>query len=786
MRIVLTFAVVATLFSAGRTFTYEAAQEQPAAQDKSQGKTSAGDAAKAKQAEGAKSARAKEGTKQAVEARLKAVEHAKPAGAAGPIHAVEKTLFATRRFEQAVISPDGKRVAWVETLMGRDGAPSGNTAIYVAGIEAKTAPKRLRAGVGTGDHEEGNVAWSPDNKRVAFLSDAVKVGQRQLYVAQVPGGDRSAKSTVTTKGATNSTSATSSPNATNAMGATTSTNTTDAGATGAANATDSSNSTGTVNAAGAASAAKKLTNVKGFLAEPKWSPDGKTIAVLFTENATRAMGPLVAETPETGEIKDAFFEQRLAVVDVASGKLRQISPADTYVYEYDWAPDGLRFAVTAALGNGDNNWWVAELFTLEGASGLMKSIYKPHLQIANPVWSPDGERIAFVEGLMSDAGLTGGDIFSVAAGGGETQNLTPEIKGSPSWIGWTPEKKIIFTEFVGGDVGLASVDPQSKKVEALWRGGEYLAAGAGGFSPTISLAKDGATMAFVRESYAAPPEVWAGKVGEWKQLTRRNEGVTREWGDAKSLEWKNGGYEVQGWLLYPKNFDASKKYPLVVNVHGGPSWASVAKWPSPHGYASALAGAGYFVLSPNPRGSYGQGEAFTRANVKDFGGGDFADLLAGVDEAMRVAPIDANRLGLTGWSYGGFMTMFGVTETNRFKAAMAGAGIANWQSYYGENLIDQWMIPFFGKSVYDDPEIYAKSSAINFIKKVKTPTLVIVGDSDGECPAPQSYEFWHGLKAQGVETQLVVYEHEGHMFAKPQHQRDVIERTLAWFDAHLK
>jgi dipeptidyl aminopeptidase/acylaminoacyl peptidase len=702
------------------SFAQDIAAQEKAAPGKAQEKTRAGD-----KTEGAKpTARAKEGTKQAVEARLKAVEHAKPADAEGPIHEVEKTLFATRRFEQAVISPDGKRVAWVETLFGKDGAPSGNTAIYISGVEAKTAPKRLRAGVGAGDHEEGNVTWSPDSKRVAFLSDAVKAGQRQLYVAQVSG----------------------------AVGA----------------------------------GAKRLTNVKGFLAAPRWSPDGKTIAVLFTENATRASGPLVAETPETGEIKDAFFEQRLAVVDVASGKLRQISPADTYVYEYDWAPDGLRFAVTAALGNGDNNWWVAELFTLEGASGLMKSIYKPHLQIANPVWSPDGDRIAFVEGLMSDAGLTGGDIFSVDAGGGEVQDLTPEIKASPSWIAWTPEKKIIFTEFVGGDVGLASVDPQNKKVEALWRGGEYLAADAGGFSPTISLAKDGATMAFVRESYAAPPEVWAGKVGEWKQLTRRNERVTREWGDAKSLEWKNGGYEVQGWLLYPRNFDASKKYPLVVNVHGGPSWASVAKWPSPHGYATALAGAGYFVLSPNPRGSYGQGEAFTRANVKDFGGGDFADVLAGVDEAMRVAPIDANRLGLTGWSYGGFMTMFGVTQTNRFKAAMAGAGIANWQSYYGENLIDQWMIPFFGKSVYDDPEIYAKSSAINFIKKVKTPTLVIVGDSDGECPAPQSYEFWHGLKAQGVETQLVVYEHEGHMFAKPQHQRDVIERTLAWFDAHLK
>jgi dipeptidyl aminopeptidase/acylaminoacyl peptidase len=645
---------------------------------------------------------------------------------------VEKTLFATHQFGQTAISPDGKRVSWVEMLIGKNGAPSGKTAIYVSEIETKASAKRLSVGAGgevQRDYEEGGVAWSPDSKRIAFLSDAAKAGQRQLYVMSAAGGAG--------KGAGNG-------------------------------------------------VAKKLTNVKGYLAAPKWSPDGKTIAVLFTENATRASGPLVAETPETGEIKDAFYEQRLAVVDVASGKLRQISPADTYIYEYDWSPDGLRFAVTAALGNGDNNWWIAELYTLEGAGGLMKAIYKPHLQIANPVWSPDGELVAFIEGLMSDEGLTGGDIFTVPAAGGSAENVTPGVAGTASWIGWMPDGKLMVGAIVAGDSGIATVHPDSQEIEVLWRGGEYLMADAGVYCPTISLAKDGKTMAFVRESYAAPPEVWAGQVGAWKQITHRNEAVTREWGDAKSIEWKSGGHDVQGWLVYPKDFDATKKYPLVVAVHGGPSWTVFSQWPSPHDYASALAGVGYFVLRPNPRGSFGRGEAFTRANVRDFGGGDLADILAGVDEAMRVAPIDGDRLGLTGWSYGGFMTMFGVTQTNRFKAAMAGAGISNWQSYYGENLIDQWMIPFFGKSVYDDPEIYAKATALNFIKKAKTPTLIIVGDSDGECPTPQSYEFWHAMKAQGVETQLVVYEHEGHMFAKPAHQRDVIERTLGWFDAHLK
>jgi dipeptidyl aminopeptidase/acylaminoacyl peptidase len=188
---------------------------------------------------------------------------------------------------------------------------------------------------------------------------------------------------------------------------------------------------------------------------------------------------------------------------------------------------------------------------------------------------------------------------------------------------------------------------------------------------------------------------------------------------------------------------------------------------------------------PNPRGSYGQGEAFVQANRKDFGYGDLRDILAGVDAVTRSHNIDPERVGLTGWSYGGFMTMFAATQTNRFRAAVAGAGISNWQSYYGQNAIDQWMIPFFGASVYDDPGVYAKMSAVNFIRNVKTPTLAVVGDRDGECPAPQSFEFWHALKAQHVPTQLVVYPDEGHGFVNPVHQRDVIARSLAWFQKYM-
>ncbi|HET9804679.1 MAG TPA: S9 family peptidase [Candidatus Acidoferrum sp.] len=633
-----------------------------------------------------------------------------------PMEIAITALTSSRRFEQVTISPDGKNVAWAEAIPGKDGAETGNSAIYVSSVDGSTPPRRVSAKAGAA-HAEGGLAWSPDSKRLAFLSDAAKSGQSQLYVEPLGGSP------------------------------------------------------------------KKLTSAKGFLDAPRWSPDGKSIAFLFIENAPRASGPLVAEAAETGEIKDSFYEQRLALVDVATGALRQITPADMYVYEYDWAPDSQHLVATAARGNGDNNWYIAELFKIDVATQSMKSIYKPKLQIARPVWSLDGKSIAFIEGLMSDEPSVGGDIFVMPASGGTPKNLTVGKEFSASWLAWTRKQTLVYAAQLGGKSAVAGIDPANGQIQDIYEGSESISAGL--WNPNISLAADGETAALEISAFDAPPEVFAGKIGRWKQLTAKNKDVKPAWGQAKSLHWKSDGFDVQGWLVYPLNFDSAKKYPMVVDVHGGPGAAAQTNWPGISSFAMALPAAGYFVLLPNPRGSFGRGEAFTRANVRDFGYGDFRDILAGVDAAIQAAPIDSNRLGLTGWSYGGYMTMWGVTQTNRFKAAVAGAGIANLLSYYGENKIDQWMIPFFGKSVYEDPDVYAKSSPITFIKNVKTPTLVLVGDSDGECPTPQSYEFWHALKTLGIETKLVVYEHEGHHFAKPEHNRDRIARVITWFDSHL-
>ena len=224
---------------------------------------------------------------------------------------------------------------------------------------------------------------------------------------------------------------------------------------------------------------------------------------------------------------------------------------------------------------------------------------------------------------------------------------------------------------------------------------------------------------------------------------------------------------------------------MIVQVHGGPAAAVTGSWSLGQG-ASFWSQAGYYVFMPNPRGSFGEGEDFTKANRKDFGYGDLRDILAGVNKVLETKPVDGNRLGLTGGSYGGYMTMWGVTQTNRFKAAVAVAGISNWKSYYGENSIDEWMIPYFGTTVYNDPKVYAKSSPIEFIKNVKTPTLIAVGEFDGECPPPQSYEFWHALAVLKVKTELVVYPGEGHGVRQPENRRDMMARELAWFNYYLK
>ncbi|MDQ2901089.1 MAG: S9 family peptidase, partial [Acidobacteriota bacterium] len=312
--------------------------------------------------------------------------------AQGKIDQILNAISSVTEYREAAISPDGKRLAYVQALRKKDTTESRNKAIYVLDLtQPAKAAQRITAGDAKAPADERAAAWSPDSSRLAFLSDRLKSGQLQLYVTGSKGG------------------------------------------------------------------AKKLTSLTGYLAEPRWSPDGRQIAILFTENAPRAAGPLEPATKDKGVVEDKFFEQRLALVDAATGRTRSISPADTYVYEYDWSPDGRNIVYTASKGNGDNNWWIAQLYAIDALNGNVRHLAKPETQIAIPRWSPDGTTIAFIGGLMSDEGSTGGDVFTVPAAGGTPRDITPGRKTSPSWLKWTGANRIVMTETVDGGTAITQL-----------------------------------------------------------------------------------------------------------------------------------------------------------------------------------------------------------------------------------------------------------------------------------------------------------------------------------------
>jgi dipeptidyl aminopeptidase/acylaminoacyl peptidase len=523
---------------------------------------------------------------------------------------------------------------------------------------------------------------------------------------------------------------------------------------------------------------RQLGRVSGDVQRLTWAPNGRILGVLYIPNAHRQAGALAPGARDVGVIGTSYDEQRLATIDVADGTMRLVTPADAYVYEYGWSPDSRQIAVTYAKGNGDDNWWIARLARVDLATGAVRDLLAPSFQINDPQWSPDGRQIAVIGGIMSDFGSTGGDVYLVDAQSGASRDVTDGAPISAQSLRWNDASSLDLVAHKTGtmrlmrldltNTGTASLTSLTDREESIW---------------SWSSARDGAVVALARQSFIDPPEVWAGSPSSLRQISSSNAGVTRLYGKAVSLQWKSDEFTIQGWLVYPLNYNPRVSYPMVTIIHGGPSAAVIPIFGSRS--TAALASRGYFVFMPNPRGSFGQGEAFTRANVKDFGYGDWRDDLSGVDAAIRSAPIDPSRLGLMGWSYGGYMAMWAETQTTRFKAIVAGAGVVDWESYYGLNKIDQWMIPFFGASVYTDPQVYARSSPITFITRSQTPVLILQGERDEEVPAEQAFEFWHAMETLEVPTRLIVYADEGHAPQKITDQISILTQTVGWFDRYL-
>jgi dipeptidyl aminopeptidase/acylaminoacyl peptidase len=639
--------------------------------------------------------------------------------------AILEALSSVRPFSEVALSPDGSKLVYGSVATGKKaGADIDVSSLWIADAHRASTPVRLTACPGA-LCDEHSACWSRDGRFIAFVTTD---GHDQPQVAVADAGDLSVR---------------------------------------------------------------VITQAHGPLDAPRWSPDGRRIAFLYSEGAPKQPGPLNPLARDAGVLSATVYEQRLAVAPSRGGAIAVLGPTDLNVYEYDWSPDGTRFAITAAHGSGDDNWWIAELDLMDARSGSVELLLKPSMQMASPRWSGDGSRIAFIGGLMSDETITGGDLFVIPAAGGDPRNVLPGLAASVHTITWNGSTThLVATEFASGEEVLASVDIDKGTQRELWRAPQMIWANSVmGFTPGdagVSLSADGRWSAVIRQSYTAPPEIEVGAPGRWAPLTHANDGVRRLSGPARIVSWPSDGFSVQGMLVAPPQIEPGRRYPLVVDVHGGPAFAHYPVFPTgPDSFDVAVASHGYFVFKPNPRGSYGQGEAFTRANVRDFGYGDLRDILRGIDAVLDAAPVDGDRVGIMGWSYGGYMTMWALTQTPRFRAAVAGAGLSNWLSYYGTNNIDTWMLPYFGASVYDDPKIYERSSPLTFIKNVNTPTLLLSGDRDAEVPISQSYEYWNALRRHGVTTRFVVYPDEGHFFFRREDQVDRMSRVVEWFDTHL-
>jgi dipeptidyl aminopeptidase/acylaminoacyl peptidase len=520
-------------------------------------------------------------------------------------------------------------------------------------------------------------------------------------------------------------------------------------------------------------AVRRLFTFNGTLDRLRYAPDNR-LAVLATAQAHKLVGRAEAGAPIVGDIGSEADEQRIAVLDGAT--LKFVSPADLYVYEFDFLPNG-GFVGTAAPGDGDSQWWVAKLYAFERSQARVLFAPDPREQLAAPAVSPDGKSVAFIGGWMSDFGSTGGDAYVLRLDqpGAKPNNLTAGSHATVTALDWSCGPGLTGTVLAGDTVAITRLDAAGAK--PAWSGHESLAGGTGN---GLSCGPHG--VAAVSSSFASPPEIVAGPLGHWHAISHENSTIAGTPSfSAQSVTWRNEGFDVQGWLLQPAGGETGVKRPMVVLVHGGPEAASTNKFLPAFSQARTLLAAGWDVFEPNYRGSFGQGEAFAAASIQDLGGGDWRDVLTGVDAAERAAPIDDTRVGIMGGSYGGYMAMWGITQTHRFRAAVSHAGVSDWLSLEGEAPQAGSDQVNFGGSVYDDPTPYLKASPIMHMRGVSTPTLITVGERDLECPMPQSEEFYTALDALGVPVEFHVYPGEGHHLQKAADRADFRKRTVAWF-----
>lgn len=535
--------------------------------------------------------------------------------------------------------------------------------------------------------------------------------------------------------------------------------------------------------------AEQVTTLKGGAASFVLSPDGSRIAVTARRGDTEEKKKARSDGRDWKVIGEDRRVHRLWIIDTGTGEGTPVTPESFHVSSVCWSPAGNAVAMITADASGSNETYFNSRLEVIDLSDRGITLLTDNAS-GSPSWSHDGKRIAFMYRLRHKGMTLPAGVVAVIDPDGKDLRLIGERHGgtlvNPGWMPESDKLLVINLNGVRGELATVSVsDSKVERIEELEI--PYYMRGSFGIS------RDGSRIVFLKGSTKSPPEIWLWERGLFSgsdQLTHVHRWLEeKELPEAKVVRWKSrDGTEIEGVLWLPKIFKKDGTFPAVVSVHGGPMWAWWLGWHgSWHDWAIPLASRGFVVLLPNPRGSMGYGSGFARANFDDWGGGDYEDVIAGADFLVNEEYASRDRLGIGGWSYGGFMTSWAVTKTARFSAAVVGAAVTNLFSFHGTtDITPTFLEEYFRETAYRRAEVYRSHSPVEYVTGAKTPTLVLHGEDDIRVPVGQGYEIYNGLKQSGVDCEMVVYPREGHSLREIHHQLDMIERVVDWFELHLK
>jgi dipeptidyl aminopeptidase/acylaminoacyl peptidase len=646
------------------------------------------------------------------------------ASAQQPTYWTTEHAMQVRNVGSATPSEDGQWVVYTETRQVMDTEKSeANTQVWLARADGSRRIQLTR-----GDKNSSNPSFSPDGSWVYFTSS--RAGKNQVWRIPVDGGE-----------------------------------------------------------------AEQVTDFKDGVEAYAVSPNGKQVA--FTGHETDPDDEKAKKEKRDFSVVDE--KPRNAALYVipseadAGGKRahRKIASGDYHVGaglgagSLAWSPDSRFVAFSHARRPEADYWPTSDISEVDVESGQVKPLAKTGAAEMAANYSSDGRWIAYERSTDPPRWPFDVRIMLMPRDGGSPRELPATFDGQPNIVGWdAASRRILFTETRHTRGGLYAMPLDGPP--------ELLFAPEQGTMTGVNLNAGGTHLAATLSSPAHAPEAWSMSLAGRKpvQVSRANTSLPKlALPKTETVRWKSkDGLEVEGILTYPTDYEAGKKYPLLLNIHGGPAGVFTESFVGGPGVypLATLAAKGYAILRPNPRGSSGYGKKFRFANENDWGGGDYQDLMAGVDYLIAKGLADPDRLGVMGWSYGGFMTSWVITQTNRFKAAAVGAGVTNLWSFTGTSDIPSFLPDYFNGEPWQSFENYRAHSPMSFAANIKTPTLILHGQNDLRVPISQGFELYNAMKRQGVTVKMVTYPRMPHGPNEPKFMLDIMNRHVDWMDKYVK